>query len=65
MCSSANTLSLPKVDNWATFSATARIAVLVQQLRRQLDELLKQPDVWDRAQPTLEAVMSLLASDGF
>ncbi len=58
------------MDNWATFTAPARIAVLVQQLRGQLDDTLQklqkaQGGVTGREQSTLNVVRSLLASDGY
>lgn len=56
----------PQVDNWATFSAPASIAVLVQHLRHQLDGILKGSTVLAGVdQSTLNVVRSLLASDGY
>lgn len=62
------------MDDWATFRAPARIAVLLQHLRAQLSQILvdmfeagpeEQQEVYARALPTMEAVRTLLATDGY
>lgn len=69
-----NALLDAQVDDWATFRAPARIAVLLQHLREQLSQLLvdmfqaspeEQHEVQARALPTMDAVRKLLATDGY
>ena len=58
-----------KLDGWATFKAPARIAVLIRELRQQVDHLFlaKVADAsLDMFDSPITAVMhDLLAKDGF
>ncbi|KAK3252316.1 hypothetical protein CYMTET_38381 [Cymbomonas tetramitiformis] len=57
------------VDRWVRFQAPARIAVLVRELRAEVDKLLVEkirvPQLDLSAAPTLEAMLKLLATDGY
>eukprot|EP00051_Salpingoeca_urceolata_P013946 m.176717 g.176717 ORF g.176717 m.176717 type:complete len:1482 (-) comp17950_c0_seq3:91-4536(-) len=57
------------VDGWIQFRAPARIAVLVNELRAALDDLLArkidQPDLNIYDSPVLGALHTLLVTDGF
>eukprot|EP01025_Chloroclados_australasicus_P059010 TRINITY_DN744_c0_g3_i1.p2 TRINITY_DN744_c0_g3~~TRINITY_DN744_c0_g3_i1.p2 ORF type:complete len:397 (-),score=46.26 TRINITY_DN744_c0_g3_i1:343-1404(-) len=57
------------LDNWATFKAPAKIAVLVKQLREQVHQLLQQkikdPGLQFDGNQVITAMMELLRSDGF
>lgn len=58
-----------KLDGWATFKAPARIAVLVRELRLQVDQLMLAKvadpslDMFDS--PITGVMQELLAKDGF
>lgn len=58
-----------KLDEWAAFRVPARVAVLLQKLRGEVDRLLahKMQDVQlDLSHsPVSEAMFQLLATDGF
>ena len=58
-----------KLDGWATFKAPARIAVLIRELRLQVDRLLTAKvedsslNIFDS--PITSVMQDLLAKDGF
>lgn len=58
-----------KLDGWATFKAPARIAVLIRELRQQLDRLLlakvAEPSLRIFENPITAVMQDLLAKDGF
>ena len=58
-----------KLDDWATFTAPARIAVLVRELRQQLDRLLLQhihnPQAGALQSPVIQVCHELICRDGF
>ena len=58
-----------KLDDWATFTAPARIAVLVRELRQQLDRLLLQhihnPQAGALQSPVIQVCHELICKDGF
>jgi len=60
---------LVRVDDWATFKAPARIAVLVRELRREVAALLERkvedPELDVGASRVVEAMHHLLSTDGF
>ncbi|KAK9809193.1 hypothetical protein WJX72_011126 [[Myrmecia] bisecta] len=62
-------VGLLQVDGWATFSAPARIAVLVKELRDEIDRLLLQklsePSFDLAHNRVVDALHQLLATDGF
>ncbi len=58
-----------KLDGWATFKAPARIAVLIRELRQQVDKLLLEkvasPTLSRFDSPITAVMQDLLAKDGF
>ena len=60
---------LVRVDNWATFKAPARIAVLVRELRAEVGALLNRkvnnPSLNLSDNRVVEAMHHLLSTDGF
>lgn len=58
-----------KLDGWATFKAPARIAVLIRELRQQVDKLLLEkvasPSLSIFDSPITAVMQDLLAKDGF
>ncbi|KAL3157309.1 hypothetical protein ABBQ38_001539 [Trebouxia sp. C0009 RCD-2024] len=58
-----------KLDGWATFKAPARIAVLIRELRQQVDRLLlakvAEPSLAIFDNPITAVMQDLLAKDGF
>ncbi len=58
-----------KLDGWATFKAPARIAVLIRELRQQVDKLLlakvATPSLSIFDSPITSVMQDLLAKDGF
>lgn len=58
-----------KLDGWATFKAPARIAVLIRELRQQVDRLLlakvAEPSLRIFENPITAVMQELLAKDGF
>lgn len=58
-----------KLDGWATFKAPARIAVLIRELRLQVDQLMlaKVADTTMNMfdSPITAVMQDLLAKDGF
>ena len=58
-----------KLDGWATFKAPARIAVLIRELRQQVDKLLLEkvasPTLSIFDSPITAVMQDLLAKDGF
>lgn len=58
-----------KIDDWATFNAPARIAVLVGELRKEVDVLLarkiEDPGLDIGKSRVVEAMHQLLSTDGF
>ena len=58
-----------KLDGWATFKAPARIAVLIRELRLQVDRLLlakvEDPSLNIFDSPITSVMQDLLAKDGF
>ena len=60
---------LVKVDDWATFKAPARIAVLVRELRAEAAALLRRkvanPGLDLGSSRVVGAMHHLLATDGF
>ena len=58
-----------KLDDWATFKAPARIAVLIRELREQVDRLLlakvADPALNIFESPITTVMQDLLAKDGF
>lgn len=58
-----------KLDGWATFKAPARIAVLIRELRQQVDRLLlakvAEPSLRIFENPITAVMQDLLAKDGF
>ena len=58
-----------KLDEWATFKAPARIAVLIRELRTQVSQLLlakvEDPTLNIFDNPITSVMQDLLAKDGF
>ena len=57
------------VDGWMYFDTPARVAVLVQELRRELDLLLnrkiEQPRMDISSSPLIDAITRLLVKSGY
>ncbi|GAQ91802.1 ATP-dependent RNA helicase A [Klebsormidium nitens] len=57
------------IDNWMRFEAPAKIAVLIRELRNQLDRLLadklENPEMDVTSRGVVAAVVKLLTNDGF